>query len=595
MTEYNQNNNLNMIPTYSSNISPQKNPNWYQYLFKTTERPCISEANVDFNSASKYPNIIKSILNKCKTKKIQPQSPVSQSSNMNTTDDITTYIRCIFHDFRGPLNNISLGTEVLLNSIKNDSDEFATAKTIQDSCKFLSEILDGFLNVNKMDDQKINEMDIIFHPFNIVGLIKKIQYILLFNIMEKKIEIKYNISPLQEWVIGDYKKIQHVLMNLLSNAIKFSETKSSIEINLQGEKVNNNKQHIIVTIIDNNPFISSKIKSHLFEKYNTSDNKEGTGLGLYICKKIIENHGGIINHYTKSPRRNSHCRGNIFRVELFLDVCAASTDNQSVPIMEKKTLSKQSVKNISTNKKSYSQPRKLESSSEEKQEKQENDHLGFVGLLTPHNCAKSKFRTISNNSNELPEQNTKKTIKKTESVIWNNSRMLLHKSVDYLGIVNSNNGKIRENQNQEKINTMVIDDSELSRKLMIKLIQQNNPEYEIYNAIDGLDGLIKMINLNEKNITINMILVDNVMPNLNGELFCKIMRGMGYKGIIIGVTGNGLEEDIQQYLDNGADHIFIKPFNTEKLVSLVKFVDKHGYESHCDKKIENIDGVLTWV
>jgi DNA-binding response OmpR family regulator len=61
------------------------------------------------------------------------------------------------------------------------------------------------------------------------------------------------------------------------------------------------------------------------------------------------------------------------------------------------------------------------------------------------------------------------------------------------------------------------------------------------------------------------------MPNLTGEFLTKILRCIGYQGLIIGITGNGLEEDVKQFLDNGADYIFIKPFTKRKLDKLLDF------------------------
>jgi signal transduction histidine kinase/CheY-like chemotaxis protein len=469
--------------------------------------------------------------------KIHPQKSMNHH---DISDDITTYIRCIFHDFRGPLNNISLGTEILMSSISTESEEFSTAKTIKESCLFLSEALDGFLNVNISDGTKIHDLQLNYQPFNIVGLIKKIQYILLFNIMEKKIELKYNINPLQEWVLGDYKHIQHVLMNLLSNAIKFSDKKSSIEIKLEGQLLDNNKQRVLVSIIDNNPFIPLDIKTHLFEKYNTSNDRDGTGLGLYICKKIIETHGGSIHHFNNS-KNNTH--GNIFQVELYLDICAASYNQM-----------------ISTKCKA---PNRNSSNSM---------------IHDPHLFKKPEIK-----QNDIVVEKSSDKIESDNK----HSRMFLQHKMDSSVVVNLNS---------EKQNTkiMVIDDSDLTRKFMVKMIQQNYSEYKIYEAIDGLDALIKMINYNEAGKKFSMLLVDNVMPNLNGELLSKILRGMGYQGLIIGITGNGLQQDINQYIENGADYVFIKPFTKSNMAMLIDFVKKEGYESKEGKTIVEKNGVLTW-
>jgi len=515
------------------------------YNFKNIIPSCVLPSHESSSIPSSGDGWYRTIVNMFKPKtKIQPQRSISHH---DISDDITTYIRCIFHDFRGPLNNISLGTEILMSAVDRNSEEYSTAKTIKESCAFMSESLDGFLNVNRLDNIKIHDLQLNYQPFNIIGLIKKIQYILLFNIMEKKIELKYNITPLQEWVLGDYKHIQHVLMNLLSNAIKFSTPRTTIEIKLEGRVVEKCKQRVLISIIDQNPFIPEVVKSQLFEKYNTSNNQDGTGLGLYICKRIIETHGGAIYHFNNS-KKNTH--GNIFQVELVLDVCATSC-NQLVSSKYMKMPIRGSLNS---------------------------------GIST--GAPKETTQDIINQHDVVIDKPGDKSGDKSGSGKKNN-RMLLQNRLESSVALNSNNG----NQDTK---IMVVDDSDLSRKFMVKLIQPVCPEYNIYEAVDGLNALIKMINFNETGKHISMLLVDNVMPNLNGELLSKILRGMGYQGLIVGITGNGLQQDIDRYLENGADYVFIKPFTKNNLMALMDFIKREGYESKDDRVIVDNNGVLEW-
>lgn len=453
----------------------------------------------------------------------------NQNSECETQNNrLTTYIRCIFHDFRGPLNNITLSTDILLNSdqVKSDNENYELIKGIKESCIFLSETLDGFLNVSYIDTDSIDNLKLTYEPFNVIGLIKKIQYILLSNLLEKNIKLIYDIGILHEWVIGDYKHIQHVLMNLVSNAIKFSKNDTIIIIKLKCKEYNENKELLIFSIIDQNPIIRDSIKKSLFEKYTTSNDTKGNGLGLYICKKIIESHGGKIS-YSKYTETN----GNIFNIELKLEVCPTSS-NQTVS-------EKKNIKHI----KEYDQ------------------------------------------SNEVDISQNAIISKKT------NTQMLLYNHYMESSVTLSTHGK-----NRGKLKMLIVDDSELSRKLMVKMIDQKYKDrVVIYQSIDGLDGLITMIKMNEKNNTIDVILLDNVMPNLTGEMLAKILRGMNYNGLIFGITGNGLEEDVKNYLDCGANYIFIKPFNHDKLKSLFQFIEQYDCKNMEGKKIiEESKGVLKW-
>jgi CheY-like chemotaxis protein/predicted DNA binding CopG/RHH family protein len=422
-----------------------------------------------------------------------------------------------------------------LNSdqINKNSDDYQLIKGIKESCIFLGETLDGFLNTSNIDEYDINHLKLTYQPFNVIGLIKKIQYILLSNLIEKNIKLNYDIGELHEWVIGDYKHIQHVLMNILSNAIKFSKKNTRITIKLVSKELNKIKQILVFSIIDQNTIIRESIKMNLFEKYTTSDDKKGNGLGLYICKKIVESHGGTIELIN-----NSTTAGNIFKVELPLDICPSL---QNITVSEKK-----------------------ENFFITAHPEQEHDDKN-----APDGTLQASF---AEKINKIP-----------------NAQMLTYNYK--LG-----SSKSPTNSGDTKLTFLVVDDSELSRKLMVKIIQQKyNERTEVQQATDGLDALIKMIQLNEMKKNIDVVLLDNVMPNLTDEMLSKILRSMNYTGLIFGITGNGLDMDIQKYLYCGADYVFIKPFNYDKLHTLFKFIDENGCQRKLGKKIvENTKGVLVW-
>ena len=83
-------------------------------------------------SLEKRPSLIKTIAKIIpaifSVNKITPKKIKDNESSVDISNDMTTYIRCLFHDFRGPLNNISLGVDVLLDSIDNHSDNFSVLK-----------------------------------------------------------------------------------------------------------------------------------------------------------------------------------------------------------------------------------------------------------------------------------------------------------------------------------------------------------------------------------------------------------------------------------------------------------------------------------
>lgn len=104
---------------------------------------------------------------------------------------------------------------------------------------------------------------------------------------EAKIKIVVHYQK-HVYVYADSGRLAQVILNLLDNAIKFTE-KGDISIKLESQE----DDHLLVAITDTGPGIDNSVKPNLFTKFTTSSHS-GTGLGLYICKNIIEAHGGRI-------------------------------------------------------------------------------------------------------------------------------------------------------------------------------------------------------------------------------------------------------------------------------------------------------------
>jgi two-component system sensor histidine kinase VicK len=95
------------------------------------------------------------------------------------------------------------------------------------------------------------------------------------------------------FVEADKARITQVISNLLNNAIKFTK-RGMVFIGIEENKQDNNLQEfVVVTVKDSGTGIDSEILPRLFEKF-ASRSCKGTGLGLFICKSIVEAHGGRI-------------------------------------------------------------------------------------------------------------------------------------------------------------------------------------------------------------------------------------------------------------------------------------------------------------
>ena len=107
------------------------------------------------------------------------------------------------------------------------------------------------------------------------------------NFNPDKLTIRYHADDI--FVHADREKTLQVITNLLTNAIKFTD-EGTISVTTQRDKDN---KLALVTVRDSGSGIDREIVSKLFEKFATKSER-GTGIGLYISKKIVEAHGGNI-------------------------------------------------------------------------------------------------------------------------------------------------------------------------------------------------------------------------------------------------------------------------------------------------------------
>jgi len=95
------------------------------------------------------------------------------------------------------------------------------------------------------------------------------------------------------------------------------------------------------------------------------------------------------------------------------------------------------------------------------------------------------------------------------------------------------------------------------------------PQCEL--LMEAGDGLEAVQLLRSRDITtFDIVMMDQNMPRMDGPTAAKEMRAMGYKGLVIGVTGNGLKSDVDLYLTSGADRVLSKPIDTTAVDAILK-------------------------
>ena len=110
---------------------------------------------------------------------------------------------------------------------------------------------------------------------------------------------------------------------------------------------------------------------------------------------------------------------------------------------------------------------------------------------------------------------------------------------------------------------LVVDDSDLNRKMMCLRLQSKFDE--ILQAEDGAQAVALVASRLESDSLPQVILMDFMMPIMNGPTATAEIRAMGYSGVVVGVTGNTLQQDIDELLRSGANRVLPKPLDLKAL------------------------------
>ena len=219
------------------------------------------------------------------------------------------FINVAAHELRTPIQPI-LGLLGLLRSKKDDinkQDLNISLNLLMRNAQRLKRLSEDILDVTKIESQslKLNKELINLNDV-ILNAIQDSRNQVAKNRGNIKMVYKPDLSGHGIIVEADRNRLNQVIYNLLSNAIKFTEKEGGIvSIRTEKKKGNDNDDEVIVSVKDSGPGISSEMFPRLFEKF-ASKSFQGTGLGLFISKNIVEAHGGKIWGENNIRNENSH-------------------------------------------------------------------------------------------------------------------------------------------------------------------------------------------------------------------------------------------------------------------------------------------------
>ncbi len=193
------------------------------------------------------------------------------------------YLSVLAHELRNPLNAINAAARVLAKDIAGLNGE-ATARGIATEAHHAMELLDGLTDVASLESGR---MRMALRPIDLTSVLTETAGAMVNG---HKITLRGSEQPIA--VLGDDRRLGQVVRNLISNASKYSPDGAEIQVSLG---MSADRKNAIVQVRDAGPGIPPSERGRLFEKFarlSTAGATRGSGLGLYISRGIVRDHGG---------------------------------------------------------------------------------------------------------------------------------------------------------------------------------------------------------------------------------------------------------------------------------------------------------------
>lgn len=217
----------------------------------------------------------------------------------------SSFLANVSHDLRTPMTSISGFIDGILEGAIPPEKHPYYLDIIGQEVKRLSRLVSSLLDISRMEagNRKFEKT-----PFDICEMARIILLSFESKIDVKKLDVEFDAPDDRLMIFSDKDAINQVLYNLCDNAVKFSNEGGKYRISIS-ETIS----HVIVKIYNEGAGIAEEDLPHVFDRFYKSDksrglDKTGVGLGLYICKTIMDNLGETIS---VSSRQNEYCEFTI--------------------------------------------------------------------------------------------------------------------------------------------------------------------------------------------------------------------------------------------------------------------------------------------
>lgn len=516
------------------------------------------------------------------------------------------------HEIRTPLNAIVGFSDCILED-KTLEDAKNDAKDIKLASENLLEIVNGILDISKIEADK---MEIVETEYNPVEVFDNVAKLVKPRIGDKPIELNVKFAPdIPYKVFGDGGKLRQIITNILTNAIKYTEEGSvSFFINCLNE---GDYTKFVISVEDTGRGIKPEQIDKLFTKFQRLDEDknttlEGTGLGLAITKRFVEMLGGKIvvqSKYREGSKFTVYIKQKIITLNKPDDVEAQELINTMQIKLFDFTNSKVLV--VDDNKVNIKVALKLLSNYGIEADSCES---GFVAIeklkagntydlillddMMPkmsgvetlkhiRECVIYDIPVVALTANALSGMKEKylssgfddylaKPIEKNElyRILLTYLNDKLNKKINKNDIgLNDESESLKPKLKEEaliKKTVLVVDDNKINIKIAEKLLSHYD-FLVIDSALSGKEAIEKV----RKN-NYDLVFMDIMMPEMDGVETLHKLRDLGYEKPVVTLTADAVEGSREKYLSEGFSEYLSKPVSTKDMDYIInKYIKKN--------------------
>ncbi len=529
----------------------------------------------------------------------------------------TAFLASMSHEIRTPLNGM-IGTTGLLLDTPLSQEQREYIQTILISGEALLSVITDILDFSKIES---GHMELEQIDFDIQELVDDVIEIIAPIAHSKGIIMNAYIEPnVPEWITGDPSRMRQILNNLVSNAAKFTD-QGEVTIQVSLLKKENETITLLVEVTDTGSGITPEVRSRLFQPFSqgdisTSRKHGGTGLGLVICKRLVEMMKGEINV------ESHHGKGSKFWFTAQLTEC-----NSPPPKFEHQVLSELEgirilcVDNNNINQsivKRQTESWKMrcdlannpaEALSMLKKATAQNDPyaLALIDYMLP---GMNGFELVQIIRELQPIAHTPIIILSSLGATFGLSEM---KKLDisiclskplrqlrlYEGIITvlkNLHGNVESSRSftnspssisrpHEKAHILLAEDNPVNQRVSLQILHKQG--YEVDAVANGMD-VLKAV----QHSPYDLILMDCQMPEMDGYTTSTEIRKLEQKTHhhtpIIAMTAHALKGDREKCISAGMDDYISKPIDIRALVTLIeRWLTKQRHSSIKKKENEN--------